>query len=74
MFDAFGVAAWLFDVFGAATALDTFEVGGGACGVVLGTGVGVGDGDIWFGQCVNVLLLLAACKRSTFSLVHTLRR
>ena len=41
---------------------------------VLDVAVGVGlDGDIWFGQCVNVLLLYSACSFSTFSFVHTLQ-
>ena len=42
------------------------------CLAVLDVDVGVGDGDIWSGQCVNVLLLFTACSLSTFSFVHTL--
>lgn len=34
--------------------------------------VGVADGEIWFAQCVNVLLLFTAWSRTAFSLVYTL--
>lgn len=34
--------------------------------------VGVADGEIWFAQCVNVLLLFTAWSRTALSLVYTL--
>ncbi len=34
--------------------------------------VGVADGEIWFAQCVNVLLLFTAWSRTAVSLVYTL--
>ena len=47
-----------------------FVAGGDSVGV--GAGVEVTDGEIWLAQCVNVLLLFAACTFSAFSFVQTL--